>query len=81
MIENAARHAGYPVGPIAVQDETTIDLSIKIHKQSIEDLGDDYKPMSSIDVMQKMYDLGRLGKRFGGSFMSIEEERNFYGRA
>ena len=34
LIENAARHAGYPVGPIAVQDETTIDLSIKIHNQS-----------------------------------------------
>ena len=73
LIENAARHAGYPVGPIAVQDETTIDLSIKIHNQSIEDLGDEYKPMSSIDVMQKMYDLERLGKRFGGGFYEYPE--------
>ena len=31
LIENAARHAGYPVGPLAVQDETSIELGYKIH--------------------------------------------------
>jgi len=73
LIENAARHAGYPVGPFAVQDETTIDLSVKIHNQTKEDMGDDYKPMSSIEVMQKMYELGRLGKRFGKGFYEYPE--------
>ena len=73
LIENAARHAGYPVGPFAVQDETTIDLSHKIHLQTKEDMGDDYKPMSAVDVNEKMYELGRLGKRFGKGFYEYPE--------
>jgi len=73
LIENAARHAGYPVGPFAVQDETTIDLSHKIHLQTQEDMGDDYKPMSSVAVSEKMYELGRLGKRFGKGFYDYPE--------
>jgi len=73
LIENAARHAGYPVGPFAVQDETTIDLSHKIHLQTREDMGDDYKPMSAVAVSEKMYELGRLGKRFGKGFYDYPE--------
>lgn len=57
LIENAARHAGYPVGPLAVQDETSIELGYKIHLQTMEDMGDAYKPGS-----------GRLYNMLGGSF-------------
>ena len=37
-------------------------------------MGEDYKPMSSIEVMQKMYELGRLGKRFGKGFYEYPED-------
>ena len=40
MIENAAHMAGMPVGPLALTDETAIDLAQKIMKQTIRDLGD-----------------------------------------
>src|SRR5690606_10072267 len=40
MIENAARAAGMPVGPLALTDETAIDLAQKIMKQTIRDLGE-----------------------------------------
>ncbi len=40
MIENAAKMAGMPVGPLALTDETAIDLAQKIMKQTIRDLGE-----------------------------------------
>ena len=39
MIENVARMAGMPVGPLALNDETAIDLSQKILKATLTDLG------------------------------------------
>ena len=40
MIENAAKAAGMPVGPLALTDETAIDLAQKIMKQTARDLGE-----------------------------------------
>lgn len=39
LIENAARMAGMPVGPLSLQDEVAIDLGYKILKQAEADLG------------------------------------------
>ena len=53
MIENAAKMAGMPVGPLALTDETAIDLAQKIMKQTIRDLGDkavDPKQMALINT-------------------------------
>ena len=74
LIENAARQAGYPVGPLAVQDETSIELGHKIHVQTIEDIGDEYKPQSAVDVAEKMYELGRLGKKYRKGFYEYPED-------
>ncbi|MEZ5799807.1 MAG: 3-hydroxyacyl-CoA dehydrogenase family protein [Nitratireductor sp.] len=40
MIENVAKMAGMPVGPLALNDETAIDLSHKILHQTIRDMGE-----------------------------------------
>jgi 3-hydroxyacyl-CoA dehydrogenase len=40
MIENAAKMAGMPVGPLALNDEVAIDLSLKIVRATIADLGE-----------------------------------------
>ena len=74
LIENGARQAGYPVGPLAVQDETSIELGHKIHVQTIEDIGDEYKPQSAVDVAEKMYKLGRLGKKYRKGFYEYPED-------
>lgn len=37
LIENAAKMAGYPVGPLAVVDEVTLDLAYKIATQAAVD--------------------------------------------
>ncbi|RUZ68436.1 3-hydroxyacyl-CoA dehydrogenase NAD-binding domain-containing protein [Mesorhizobium sp. M7A.F.Ca.US.007.01.1.1] len=69
MIENAAEAAGMPVGPLALTDETAIDLAQKIMKQTIRDLGDkavDPKQMALINTM--VDDHGRFGRKNGKGF-------------
>jgi len=68
LIENAARMAGYPVGPLAVSDEVTVELQWKITRQAAQDLGRRYQPPVNYAVMEKMVELGRLGRRQGGGF-------------
>ena len=75
LIENVAKMAGMPVGPLAVHDEVTIDLSYKILKQTESDLGADYKATLSDDVVRHFAeDLKRLGKRFGAGFYEYPED-------
>lgn len=69
MIENAAKAAGMPVGPLALTDETAVDLAQKIMKQTIRDLGDkavDPKQMALINTM--VDDHGRFGRKNGKGF-------------
>jgi len=74
LIENAAKMAGLPVGPLAVMDEVTLELGYKITMQSAADLGDDYVPASGFPVMRKFVeDLDRKGKRFGKGFYDYPE--------
>ena len=48
MIENAARMAGMPVGPLSLNDEVAVDLAWKILKATEADLG-----AKAIDARQK----------------------------
>jgi 3-hydroxyacyl-CoA dehydrogenase / enoyl-CoA hydratase / 3-hydroxybutyryl-CoA epimerase len=74
LIENAAKMAGMPVGPLAVSDEVTIDLSYKILQQTRKDLGDDYRPHPADAVITRFHDeFKRLGKRFGAGFYDYPE--------
>ncbi|UCI19365.1 enoyl-CoA hydratase/isomerase family protein [Mesorhizobium sp. B2-1-8] len=69
MIENAAKAAGMPVGPLALTDETAIDLAQKIMKQTIKDLGHkavDPRQMALINIM--VDDHGRFGRKNGKGF-------------
>jgi len=69
LIENAAKFAGMPVGPLAVLDEVTVELAYHVTKQAEQDLGSAYTPASGWPVMRKMAeDLKRLGKRYGQGF-------------
>ncbi len=74
LIENAAKMASMPVGPLAVIDEVTIELGHKITLQAMKDLGDDFQPVSGFDIMTKMVELDRKGKRFGKGFYDYPED-------
>ena len=74
LIENVAKQAGMPVGPLAVADEVTIELAYKVHKQTEADLGDDFVRPTSADVVEKFVtQLDRKGKRYGKGFYEYPE--------
>jgi 3-hydroxyacyl-CoA dehydrogenase/enoyl-CoA hydratase/3-hydroxybutyryl-CoA epimerase len=70
LIENAARLAGMPVGPLAICDEVTIDLQLRVHEQAVADaLPDRFRRLTAIEVVRKMvYELKRIGRRGGAGF-------------
>jgi 3-hydroxyacyl-CoA dehydrogenase/enoyl-CoA hydratase/3-hydroxybutyryl-CoA epimerase len=74
LIEHAARQAGMPVGPLALIDEVTLELPMKIVRQSEqEDPG--YRRPASMEVMELMVDgLGRPGRKGGGGFYDYPED-------
>ena len=69
MIENAAKMAGMPVGPLALTDETAIDLAQKIMKQTIKDLGEKAVDQEQFALINTMVDShGRFGRKNGKGF-------------
>jgi 3-hydroxyacyl-CoA dehydrogenase/enoyl-CoA hydratase/3-hydroxybutyryl-CoA epimerase len=67
-IENAVKSAGFPVGPLALLDEVTIDLPIKIVETSRAEEGGDYAPAVGLPAMYKMRELGRTSRKSGAGF-------------
>jgi len=63
LIENAGRQLGMPVGPLAVGVEVSIELGHKIVMAAKKELGDAYVPQPSDEVMARMVELGRLGRK------------------
>ena len=74
LIENAAKHLGLPVGPLALVDETSLELGYMVMKSTQKELGDEYKPSGVEDLFEKMVvDLGRKGRKSGGGFYDYPE--------
>ena len=69
LIENAARMAGMPVGPLAVSDEVSLELQYRATRQAEIDLGARFKPHPSWPLLKHLVeDLKRLGRKSGGGF-------------
>lgn len=69
MIENAAKMAGMPVGPLSLNDEVAVDLSQKIMKASIADLGEASVKPEHMALVDKLVDeLDRRGRKNGKGF-------------
>ena len=74
VIENAARSVGMPVGPLALLDELTFDLPLKIVDQAIEQDGDKYQLPAGVPTLRRMRDaFGRAGRKSGGGFYDYPE--------
>lgn len=74
LIENVAKHAGMPVGPLAVTDEVSLELSHHVMMQTKKDLGEQYVPSSADAVISKFVEeLGRKGKKSGEGFYEYPE--------
>ena len=69
MIENAAKMAGMPVGPLALNDEVGIDLSWKILQAAKKDLGANAVDPAQEKLIEAMVvGHGRLGRKNGKGF-------------
>jgi 3-hydroxyacyl-CoA dehydrogenase/enoyl-CoA hydratase/3-hydroxybutyryl-CoA epimerase len=69
MIENAAKMAGMPVGPLALNDEVGIDLSLRILQAAKADLGANAINPAQEKLIEAMAAKeGRLGRKNGKGF-------------
>lgn len=79
LIENGARMAGMPVGPLALMDEVSIDLSYHIREQTKKDLGESYAPASGDAVIDLFFaKLDRIGKKAGKGFYEYPPDGKKY---
>ncbi|TNC52038.1 3-hydroxyacyl-CoA dehydrogenase [Rubellimicrobium rubrum] len=74
LIENAAKLAGMPLGPLQLIDETSIDLGVKIAKATKAALGDAYKDDAVDRVLFPMADEGRLGRKAKAGFYTYDDK-------
>ena len=74
LIDNAARLLGFPVGPLQLVDETSIDLGVKIAKATRVAMGDAYSDDAVDQVLFWMADQDRLGRKSSAGFYNYDEK-------
>ena len=74
LIDNAARQLGFPVGPIQLTDETSIDLGAKIARATKAAMGNEYPESPADDMIFWMEDLGRLGRKANAGFFDYDDK-------
>ena len=75
MIENAAKMAGMPVGPLSLSDEVALDLVLKIMKATEADLGPNAVDQAQKKLMIEMVEKrGRFGRKNGKGFYDYPEK-------
>ena len=73
LVDNAARLLGFPVGPLQLVDETSIELGVKIARATREAMGDAYPDDAVDEVLFRLADEGRLGRKAGAGFYSYDD--------
>jgi len=67
-IENAAKAAGFPIGPLALLDEVTMELPVKIVDDAADKPGNLYTIERGYRVLKRMIELGRGSRKAGQGF-------------
>ena len=73
-IENAAKAAGFPIGPLALLDEVTMELPVKIIAEGEGQAGNTYTIENGMKVLSRMIELGRGSRKAGGGFYEYPAE-------
>ena len=72
LIDHAAEQLGFPVGPIHLNDETSLDLAAKIARATKAALGDAYDDVTD-ELVFFMEGLGRLGRKAKAGFFEYDD--------
>jgi 3-hydroxyacyl-CoA dehydrogenase / enoyl-CoA hydratase / 3-hydroxybutyryl-CoA epimerase len=75
-VENGAFLAGFPVGPLAVTDEVSMNLIAKVRNQTIKDLqveGKEHRAHAADAIVDRMLEQDRAGKASGAGFYEYPE--------
>ena len=74
LIENAAKSLGMPVGPLALTDETSQELGLRIARATAKETGQDASGDPVYQLLVKFVEeLGRKGRKSGGGFYEYPE--------
>jgi 3-hydroxyacyl-CoA dehydrogenase/enoyl-CoA hydratase/3-hydroxybutyryl-CoA epimerase len=73
LIENAAKQLGFPLGPLQLTDETSVDLGVKIARATKAAMGDAYPDSPADDVLFTLADRNRLGRKAKAGFYAYDE--------
>jgi 3-hydroxyacyl-CoA dehydrogenase/enoyl-CoA hydratase/3-hydroxybutyryl-CoA epimerase len=74
LVDHAAQLLGFPVGPVQLTDETSIDLGAKIARATKAAMGNAYPASQADDLIFWMEDLGRLGRKAKAGFFDYDEK-------
>ena len=74
LIDNAARQLGFPVGPLQLVDETSIDLGAKIARATKAAMGNAYPDAAVDEVIFWMEGEGRLGRKANAGFYDYDDK-------
>ena len=72
MVDHAAQLLGFPVGPLQLVDETSLDLGAKIAKATKAAMGNDYPDDAVDEVVFWMVEKGRLGRKSKAGFFDYD---------
>ena len=74
LIENAAKLLGFPLGPLQLVDETSVDLGVKIAKATKAAMGETYPDGEVDEVLFWMFGEGRLGRKAKAGFYAYDDK-------
>ena len=74
LIENAAQLLGFPVGPLQLVDETSVELGVKIAKATKAAMGDAYPDGAVDEVIFWMAEQGRMGRKASAGFYDYDDK-------
>jgi 3-hydroxyacyl-CoA dehydrogenase/enoyl-CoA hydratase/3-hydroxybutyryl-CoA epimerase len=73
LIDHAAQQLGFPVGPVQLGDETSIDLAVRIMKATKAAMGNEYPASEADDLIVWMEDKGRLGRKAKAGYSDYDD--------
>ena len=72
LVEHSAKLLGFPVGPLQLVDETSIDLGVKIAKATKAAMGEAYPDGAVDEVLFWMAGEGRMGRKAKAGFYDYD---------